>query len=65
MKIQALRRPTACWARAISDRVPPSPLLSARIRKKTYLNVTTTISAQNASDTTPTTARSPPTPPRA
>jgi len=28
--------PTADWASAIKDSVPPSPLLSARIRNKTY-----------------------------
>ena len=48
-----VRRPSARWARAISDSTPPSPLLSARIRNSTYLTVTTRISAHSASDTTP------------
>ena len=34
--------------------MPPSPLLSARIRNRTYLPVTVTISAQTISETTPT-----------
>ena len=44
------------WASAISASVPPSPLLSARIRKTTYLIVTIRTSAQITSDTTPSTA---------
>ena len=51
------------WASAIRARVPPSPLLSARIRKVTYLIVTIRISAQMISETTPSTASSPPPPP--
>ena len=45
-----------------SERMPPSPLLSARIRKTTYLSVTMRISAQISSEATPRTAarRSPP-----
>ncbi len=45
--------PSARWASAISDRMPPSPLLSARIRNSTYLAVTTISSAQMISETTP------------
>ena len=48
---------TRC-ASAISASVPPSPLLSARIRKTTYLIVTMRISAQVISETTPRTASS-------
>ena len=40
-----VRRPSARVASAVSDSVPPSPLLSARSRISTYLSVTTTISA--------------------
>jgi hypothetical protein len=47
----------------MSASVPPSPLLSARIRKTTYLMVTMRISAQVISETTPRTAISPPPPP--
>ena len=39
------RRPSADCASAISDRMPPSPRLSARIRNTTYLAVTVKISA--------------------
>src|SRR6516165_9326406 len=39
-----------------SDKVPPSPLLSARSRMTTYFNVTTTISAHRISEITPITA---------
>ena len=35
--------------------IPPSPLLSARMITVTYFTVTTIISAQNASDSTPST----------
>ena len=48
-----VRCPSAVWASAISDRMPPSPLLSAIIRNSTYFAVTTTSSAQMISDTTP------------
>ena len=57
-KTSVERLPMARWARAIRARVPPSPLLSARIRKKTYLTVTTRIRAQNTSETVPSTASS-------
>ncbi len=40
-------------ASAISARIPPSPLLSARITRMTYLTVTMMISAQKISDSTP------------
>ena len=45
-----------------SERIPPSPRLSARMRKKTYFSVTIRISAQISSEATPRTAarRSPP-----
>jgi len=36
-----------------SARLPPSPLLSARIISVTYLNDTTSITDQKISDTTP------------
>ncbi len=52
-KIKGVRRPSALWARAISDSTPPSPRLSARIRNSTYLTVTTRIRAHKARDTTP------------
>ena len=52
------RRPSARWASAISASVPPSPLLSARMTKITYLIVTTMISAQKIRETTPSTAMS-------
>ena len=42
-----------------SDRMPPSPLLSARIRKTTYFSVTMRMSAQISSDATPSTAAKP------
>ncbi len=42
-------------ARATSVSVPPSPLLSARNRMKTYLSVTTTISAHRINERTPST----------
>ena len=42
---RATRRPSAVCASAISDRMPPSPRLSARIRNTTYLTVTVKISA--------------------
>ncbi len=44
----AVRWPSACWASAISDSMPPSPLLSARIRNRTYLAVTVKNSAQSS-----------------
>ena len=57
-KISLERRPSAFCASAISDSVPPSPLLSARIRKNTYLSVTTMNNAQISSETMPTTSDS-------
>src|SRR3954447_9525303 len=50
-----LRRPNARCPNAISDSVPPSPLLSARNSSRTYFAVTTTKSAQRISDNTPST----------
>ena len=38
---------------AVSARMPPSPLLSARMINVMYLSVTTTISAQNTTERTP------------
>ena len=43
-------------ASAISDSVPPSPRLSARSTKATYLTVTISVSAQTISDSTPSTS---------
>ena len=40
-------------ARAMRERVPPSPLLSARMMKVTYLRVTTTVSDQKISERMP------------
>ena len=59
MPIARISRPA--WdssprASAISDSVPPSPLLSARSTKATYLTVTMTVSAQTISDSTPSTS---------
>ncbi len=51
-------RPSDLRASAISDSVPPSPLLSARIRKNTYLRVTTMNKAQISSETMPITSDS-------
>ena len=50
MPSSALRK-----ASAISAMIPPSPLLSARMTKDTYLPVTTIIKAQNTSDKMPST----------
>ena len=50
-----VRRPSARVASAVSESVPPSPLLSARSRISTYLIVTTTISAHRIIDSTPST----------
>ena len=47
------RRPSARKARAVRASVPPSPLLSARNRINTYFSVTTKISDQKISDSTP------------
>ena len=49
-------RPDARCANAASASTPPSPLLSARRMKTTYLIVTTTISDQKISDSDPNTA---------
>ena len=51
--IKTVRLPSAPCASAINDKMPPSPLLSACIKKSTYLTVTVTISAQTISETTP------------
>jgi hypothetical protein len=40
---------------AVSASTPPSPLLSARSTSVTYLNVTTMMSAQKITDSTPST----------
>ena len=50
-----VRRPSARDASAVSDSVPPSPLLSARRSTRTYLTVTTTASAQRIKESTPST----------
>ena len=52
---ETVRRPSARVASAVSDSVPPSPLLSERSRTSTYLIVTTTISAHRIIDSTPST----------
>ena len=54
-EIGAARRPKADCASAISESVPPSPLLSARIRNSTYLAVTMKNKAQSSSETVPVT----------
>ena len=51
----AVRRPNARVASAVNDRVPPSPLLSARSSRSTYLIATTTINAHTISESTPST----------
>ena len=57
--IQRLRpRAAARNASTIKARMPPSPRLSARISTRTYLMVTTSISAQAINDSTPKTRRS-------
>jgi hypothetical protein len=43
------------WVSAISAMMPPSPSLSARMMMVTYFSVTTMFSAQNASESTPST----------
>ena len=50
-----VRRPSPGerWASEASARIPPSPSLSARMMSRTYLTVTTMISDQTISDTTP------------
>ena len=50
---KGVRRPSARKANAVSASVPPSPLLSARSRISTYFRVTTKISDQKISDSTP------------
>ena len=55
MKTNAVRRPSARVASAVSDSVPPSPLLSARSRIRTYFSVTVMMSAHTMSDSTPST----------
>jgi len=54
-KTSAVRRPNARVASAVNDSVPPSPLLSARSSRSTYLIATTTISAHRISESTPST----------
>jgi len=51
----AVRRPNARVASAVKERVPPSPLLSARNNRSTYLIATTTINAHTISESTPST----------
>ena len=55
-KTAPVRRPMAFCASASMDRMPPSPLLSARSRNRTYFSVTIRISAQSSSETTPRTS---------
>ena len=55
-KMSVVRCPTAIRASAISDRMPPSPLLSAIIRNRTYFAVTTISSAQMIRETIPMTS---------
>ncbi len=55
MKTNAVRLPSARVASAVSESVPPSPLLSARSRMRTYLRVTVMMSAQTMSESTPST----------
>jgi hypothetical protein len=50
-----LCRPNALWPSAISDSVPPSPLLSARSSSSTYFAVTTMNSAHRIRLSTPST----------
>ena len=50
-----VRFPSARKASAVNAKVPPSPLLSARSRISTYFRVTTMISDQKISDSTPST----------
>ena len=64
-RIQAGRLAKALLASVISDSVPPSPLLSARSTKTTYLTVTTMVSAQTISDSRPSTSFSDGEPPAA
>ena len=47
--------PLTRWARVINAMMPPSPLLSARMTRLTYLTATTMISDQVTSDSTPST----------
>ena len=47
---------TVLRANAIKAKIPPSPLLLARMINITYLNETTTIKAQNTIEITPNTA---------
>ena len=54
-RTKPVRRPSARLASAVSESVPPSPLLSARSRISTYFRVTVTISAHTISDNTPST----------
>ena len=56
--IQVMDLPKARWASAMSDSVPPSPLLSALSSISTYLTVTTRMSDQRISESTPCTSPS-------
>ena len=56
MKSRRVRLPMVRWISAISDRVPPSPRLSSRVTMKTYLIVTTKMSAQTISEMMPITS---------
>jgi hypothetical protein len=58
-----VRRPSARVASAVSESVPPSPLLSARSSNKTYLRVTTTTNAHTIIERTPSTVSCVGTPP--
>jgi hypothetical protein len=56
--IGLLRLPSARNASAVSESVPPSPLLSARSKMTTYFSVTTKMRDHRISDRTPKTASS-------
>ena len=55
-KRSGVRRPMVRDTSAIRDSVPPSPLLSRRVRMKMYLIVTTMISDHSISEITPRTS---------
>ena len=50
---RALERPPIRWIRVIKAITPPSPSLSARMTKVTYVSVTMVITDQKINDTTP------------
>ena len=58
IEMKAAQRPNALRASAVKASVPPSPLLSARIRNRTYLTVTVSNNAQSRSETMPMTSPS-------